>query len=138
MLPQVTISDFDVLDCGYETPCHVWQRARTTAGYGEIWIDGKACYAHVVAYEAENGPVPDGLELDHLCRNPPCINPAHLEAVTHAENMRRAGFAKLTDDQAREIKRLLGTMSQAKIAALFGINQSSVSDIHRSVTYRNV
>lgn len=45
--------------------------------------------AHRFAYEQMVGPVPDGLELDHLCCVPPCVNPAHLEPVTHAENMRR-------------------------------------------------
>jgi hypothetical protein len=42
-----------------------------------------------VAYELFVGPIPEGLELDHLCRNPSCVNPAHLEAVTHRENVRR-------------------------------------------------
>jgi hypothetical protein len=46
-------------------------------------------YAHRLSYEAAFGPIPAGLELDHLCRNPRCVRPDHLEAVTHAENVRR-------------------------------------------------
>lgn len=46
--------------------------------------------AHRVAFELHNGPIPEGLEIDHLCGNRSCVNVAHLEAVTHAENMRRA------------------------------------------------
>lgn len=59
--------------------------------------------AHVVVYELLVGPVPDGLELDHLCRNIGCVNPAHLEPVTHAENVRRghAGRVNATRQQAK-------------------------------------
>ena len=51
---------------------------------------GHGRYGHRDAYEAAKGPIPDGLEIDHLCRNRACINPDHLEAVTHRENVRRA------------------------------------------------
>lgn len=55
------------------------------AGYG--FIDGVG--AHRFMYELLVGPIPDGMELDHLCRNPPCVNPVHLEPVTPQENQRR-------------------------------------------------
>lgn len=79
-------------DRGHDTPCHIWQRHLTKAGYGKGTDPAKPRsqrYAHILRWEAANGPVPDGLELDHLCRVPACCNPEHLEAVTHAENMRR-------------------------------------------------
>lgn len=60
------------------------------AGYGQISdAAGKSTYAHRAMYEFMVGPIPDGLVLDHLCRNPPCVNPAHLEPVTRRENSRR-------------------------------------------------
>lgn len=64
-------------------------------GYGQLRVkqpDGqwKSRLAHVVAYEEAKGPMPAGLETDHLCRITDCVNPDHLEAVTHSENMRRA------------------------------------------------
>lgn len=73
-----------------ETGCWVWQRTKSPAGYGLAWNGEKEVQAHVLMYEQHVVAVPDGLELDHLCSNPSCVNPAHLEPVTHAENCRRA------------------------------------------------
>jgi len=58
-------------------------------GYGGIEIRGQQCLAHRVVYELLVGPIPEGLELDHLCRNRCCVNPDHLEAVTSKVNVLR-------------------------------------------------
>jgi len=68
--------------------CWIWTGARHRRGYGWFWHDG-ACFAHKWAWVQQNGSVPDGLELDHICRNTSCVNPRHLEAVTHRINVRR-------------------------------------------------
>ena len=70
--------------------CWEWTGWRNTANYGYLSVDGRDQCAHRVLFELVVGrPIIDGLELDHLCVNPPCVNPAHLEEVTHAENQRR-------------------------------------------------
>lgn len=73
--------------------CWNWTGKQVSAdGYGRIALGGrgsKRVAAHRVAYEFLVGPIPDGLEMDHLCRNRACCNPAHLEPVTLQENQRR-------------------------------------------------
>lgn len=74
--------------------CWIWTGSRGPLGYGQIGIGPRNYGTHRVAYELLVGPIPDGMQLDHLCRNPPCCNPAHLEPVTPAENVRRGDAGK--------------------------------------------
>lgn len=69
--------------------CWEWTGWRNSAGYGYLRFEGRDQPAHRVMWIATVGPIPDGLELDHLCTNPACVNPDHLEPVTHSENQRR-------------------------------------------------
>jgi len=78
--------------------CWLWTGPVTSGGYGQIGLGGRGGQVesvHRVAYTLSVGPIPDGLHIDHLCRNRRCCNPAHLEAVTLAENVRRGDNPKV-------------------------------------------
>jgi hypothetical protein len=76
--------------------CWLWTGFRGPLGYGRIGIDGRPHQAHRVAWRLSGRELIKGYELDHLCRNPPCVNPNHLEQVTHKVNMSRSGKARQT------------------------------------------
>jgi hypothetical protein len=75
--------------------CWLWTGAILPIGYGRVGSDktaGRSISAHRVMYEQMVGPIPNGHEIDHKCRVRACVNPAHMEPVTHAENMRRGNL----------------------------------------------
>ena len=76
-----------------ETGCWRWPGATNGRGYGRVTVDGRPLLVHRIAHELFVGPIPEGLHVDHVhargCRHRDCANPAHLEAVTVAENKRR-------------------------------------------------
>lgn len=82
--------------------CWLWTAARTNSGYGRIQLGGKARLAHRVVWAMTNGPIPDGLDIDHLCHNADqecrrgrgclhrrCVRPSHIEPTTTRENLVR-------------------------------------------------
>lgn len=72
--------------------CWIWKGANNGMGYGKFYTGPptrKKMYAHRFSYELINGEIPLGFQLDHLCKNPPCVRPEHLEAVTPRVNIIR-------------------------------------------------
>jgi hypothetical protein len=81
-----------------EAGCWVWDAYTDPRGYGRYTVSkaDRSALAYRVAWVAVHGAVPEGMELDHLCRNPSCVNPAHLEPVTHQENCQRGAIGETT------------------------------------------
>lgn len=82
--------------------CWEWTAYQNRAGYGRFGnAPGKTMLAHRFSYELENGPIPGGLVIDHLCRNAACVNPKHMEAVTQRVNVAR-GMSFAVENSAKE------------------------------------
>lgn len=109
--------------------CWIWAYATNRDGYGVLQIKNKTVDAHRFMYELLKGKVPSGCELDHLCKNPLCVNPEHLEPVSHATNCRRGKNAKLTEQDIVEIKKLSKVMSQREIAQNYGVSRQNIGFI---------
>lgn len=82
-------------------PCWTWKGALSGEGYAQAWDGERQRPAHVLTWESVNGPVPAGLELDHLCRNRGCVRPSHAEPVTHRENLMRSPIAPAAINAAK-------------------------------------
>lgn len=117
------------------TGCWEWAKSKTDAGYGTVSHQGRQTLAHRVFYTLLVGDIPDGTEIDHLCRNRCCVNPEHLEAVPRRVNLRRGAGTILNPDSVREIRRLwaTGAYTRREIGERFGIASTTV----QMVVYRH-
>ena len=88
---MATIADRIAKHSALDGDCIVWIGTTGRLGYGHISVNSSTKDVHRVSYETFVRPIPEGLSLDHLCRNRACINPDHLEPVSHRENVLR-GF----------------------------------------------
>jgi hypothetical protein len=124
---------YRVEDRGYETPCHIWRLAISKKGYGQEWDRERKQmrFAHAMAFERKHGPVPSGAEIDHLCRQRACVNPDHLQAVSHVVNVGRADHEarRVPADVRERILRIvaIGELRQADVALVVGVSRATVS-----------
>ena len=70
----------------WDGDCLIWTGSTSSAGYGQLNAGGQKMYAHRFSYERVNGPIPDGMVIDHICHTPACVLPGHLRLATHAQN----------------------------------------------------
>lgn len=118
-----------------QSSCWEWKRSMSN-GYGHLTVNNKQVLAHRFIYEKDNGQIPKGLTLDHLCRNISCVNPEHLEAVTHAENCRRGKRAKLTKELREHIlERQNKNISNRQIAKELGLAHTTIGDFLRGISW---
>lgn len=82
--------------------CLVWKKAKSRSGYGVVFVDRVQYRAHRFAYIDRVGPIPEGMCIDHLCRNRACCNVKHMDVTTPAENTRRcASYRKMRNGRPR-------------------------------------
>lgn len=104
---------------------------------GAIHMDGKYQRSYRAYYERMHGPVPHGLQLDHLCRNRRCINPDHLEPVTAAENTRRGVACKLNRDDVAVIRlAAISGRKQIDLAREYGVSKDHINRIVRGKAWK--
>lgn len=93
------LSRIEIRDTGYDTPCWIFTGSTSQRGYGKVGSrrDGRNVFelAHRVVWSAANGPIPDGLHLDHLCSTRGCVCPTHAAPVSPFENNRRQQLRRL-------------------------------------------
>lgn len=125
-------------DVNPATGCWQWLCMLNRQGYGNIRLGkNKHVLAHRYVYKLYKGEIPDNKPLDHLCRNRSCVNPDHLEPVTHTENLRRGLSAKLSMEKATEIRRLYTEegMSKNAIAKLYGVCFTTIYQVLKGNTW---
>ena len=139
-----------------DSECWLWTGG-VTSNYGQFAGNERLpsghprmVKVHRFSWSLANGPIPDGLHILHTCDVPLCVNPKHLYAGTHTDNMadraraghapdlrgERSGMARLTKVQVSEIRKRLGKERSRSIAADYGVAEQTISDIYRKRTWK--
>jgi hypothetical protein len=123
-------------DVDPNTGCWLWSGALNEFGYGITGSKRWGYLAHRASYARFVGPIPEGLELDHLCRVRRCINPDHLEPVTHRENVWRSASCVLTPDDVIAIRLSADTIPE--LAERYGVAPVAISQAQSGLSWAGV
>jgi DNA-binding transcriptional regulator YiaG len=130
--------------------CWEWEATLTETGYGRFWLAPRWLLAHRFAYEQLKGPIPDGMQIRHLCHNRRCCNPAHLATGTAKENAQDAidagrftrgttnGNAKLQEPDVIAIRQNPARLTTKQLAAQFGVSTGTISEVRTGKVWRHV
>lgn len=123
------------------TGCWLWKYHLDRDGYGRVKAGRKSYGAHRFAFIAARGPIPEGLQIDHLCRNRACINPDHMELVVCLENIRRGLLCRLSPEDAAHIRWLAARdnpPTDRQLGAWFGVTAPNIRAVRIGMTWRDV
>jgi len=130
--------------------CWVWVGRRDKYGYGVFSVNGKQVGAHRVSWSLANGEIQDGMHILHRCNNPSCVNPSHLYAGTHRQNMDdmiaagskkgvKNGQAKLTDKDVVAIrKKCAAGSTMAEMSREYGMSFMAISNLVHMRSWKHV
>ncbi len=151
-LKAIWSTKYTVRDCGFETPCWVWNQSKSEKGYARCVFQRRVYTGGRLPWMMFNGPIPDGLCACHKCDNPSCVRPDHIFLGTKAENNRdckakkrnnigsRNGQSVLDENSVKKIKLLLKSkaVSLHRIGRMFSVHHATIWDIKMKKTWRHV
>lgn len=151
-LPPITTALFwsKVVIPDNPTDCWVWTRTRNDNGYGRFMISPHWVAAHRFAYEQFKGPIPEGMQIRHMCHNRLCCNPSHLEVGTAKDNAQDAvnagrnskgethGNSKLTSADVIQIRQNPERLKTVELAKRFRVSVGTISNIKTGKIWRHV
>ena len=125
-----------VEDRSYTTPCLIWQGNKVKGGYGRINVGGTMFLVHIYVYLLNVGPIPAGLDLDHLCRQRDCGQWDHLEAVTRQVNVQRSATRHVPLESVPTIQSSKEAVTV--LAKRYEVAPATIRRIQRGITFNNI